>query len=51
MHECGIPKIMALELFKPFLYYKLEKERGKLQQQLNMQRELLRSKGLKSGIY
>ena len=28
MHECGIPKIMALELFKPFLYYKLEKERG-----------------------
>jgi DNA-directed RNA polymerase subunit beta' len=28
MNECGIPKIMALELFKPFLYYKLEKERG-----------------------
>lgn len=28
MHQCGIPKIMALELFKPFLYYKLEKERG-----------------------
>ncbi len=25
MHQCGIPKIMALELFKPFLYYKLEK--------------------------
>jgi DNA-directed RNA polymerase subunit beta' len=28
MHECGIPKIMALELFKPFIYYKLEKVRG-----------------------
>ena len=23
-----LPKLMALELFKPFLYYKLEKERG-----------------------
>ncbi|MDY6821082.1 MAG: DNA-directed RNA polymerase subunit beta' [Deferribacterota bacterium] len=28
MYQCGIPKIMALELFKPFLYYKLEKEKG-----------------------
>ncbi|WP_022850624.1 DNA-directed RNA polymerase subunit beta' [Limisalsivibrio acetivorans] len=28
MHQCGIPKKMALELFKPFLYYKLEKEKG-----------------------
>ena len=28
MHQCGLPKVMALELFKPFLYYKLEKERG-----------------------
>lgn len=28
MHQCGIPKIMALELFKPFIYYKLEKEKG-----------------------
>ncbi|MDR0454111.1 MAG: DNA-directed RNA polymerase subunit beta' [Deferribacteraceae bacterium] len=27
MHQCGLPKMMALELFKPFLYYKLEKER------------------------
>lgn len=26
MHQCGIPKLMALELFKPFIYYKLEKE-------------------------
>ncbi len=28
LHQCGLPKNMALELFKPFLYYKLEKERG-----------------------
>ncbi|MBN1959503.1 MAG: DNA-directed RNA polymerase subunit beta' [Deltaproteobacteria bacterium] len=27
LHQCGIPKIMALELFKPFIYNKLE-ERG-----------------------
>lgn len=27
LHQCGIPKRMALELFKPFLYNKLE-ERG-----------------------
>ncbi len=27
LHECGLPKSMALELFKPFIYSKLE-ERG-----------------------
>jgi len=27
MHQCGLPKKMALELFKPFIYNKLE-ERG-----------------------
>ncbi|MEW5850414.1 MAG: DNA-directed RNA polymerase subunit beta' [Myxococcota bacterium] len=27
LHQCGLPKIMALELFKPFIYSKLE-ERG-----------------------
>jgi len=27
MHECGLPKTMALELFKPFVLHKLE-ERG-----------------------
>ncbi|GAB7140212.1 DNA-directed RNA polymerase subunit beta' [Deferribacterales bacterium RsTz2092] len=31
MHQCGIPKTMALELFKPFVYYKLEKELGLVQ--------------------
>lgn len=25
LHQCGIPKLMALELFKPFIYSKLEK--------------------------
>lgn len=25
LHQCGIPKLMALELFKPFVYSKLEK--------------------------
>ena len=24
LHQCGIPKKMALELFKPFIYCKLE---------------------------
>ncbi len=27
LHQCGLPKIMALELFKPFIFNKLE-ERG-----------------------
>ncbi len=27
LHQCGLPKAMALELFKPFIYQKLE-ERG-----------------------
>ena len=26
LHECGLPKIMALELFKPFVYNRLEKQ-------------------------
>jgi DNA-directed RNA polymerase subunit beta' len=26
LHQCGLPKKMALELFKPFIYNKLEKE-------------------------
>ncbi len=26
LHQCGLPKKMALELFKPFLYHKLIKE-------------------------
>lgn len=25
LHQCGIPKLMALELFKPFVYSKLER--------------------------
>ncbi len=26
LYQCGLPKIMALELFKPFIYNRLEKE-------------------------
>ena len=26
LHQCGLPKKMALELFKPFVYYKLEQK-------------------------
>ena len=26
LHQCGLPKKMALELFKPFVYYRLEKK-------------------------
>jgi DNA-directed RNA polymerase subunit beta' len=30
LHECGLPKVMALELFKPFIIHELEK-RGMVQ--------------------
>lgn len=26
MHQCGLPKVMALELFKPFIFWKLEQK-------------------------
>ncbi len=26
LHQCGLPKKMALELFKPFVYYRLERK-------------------------
>ena len=26
LHQCGLPKKMALELFKPFIYNQLEKQ-------------------------
>ncbi|MBI4482215.1 MAG: DNA-directed RNA polymerase subunit beta' [Acidobacteria bacterium] len=26
LHQCGLPKKMALELFKPFIYHRLEKD-------------------------
>ena len=26
LHQCGLPKKMALELFKPFIFHKLEKQ-------------------------
>jgi len=27
LHQCGLPKKMALELFKPFIYHQLEKQK------------------------
>lgn len=26
LHQCGLPKVMALELFKPFVYHELDKK-------------------------
>src|SRR6202008_3523671 len=39
LHQCGLPKKMALELFKPFIYNKLE-ERG-LVQTIKQAREMV----------
>ena len=39
MHQCGLPKKMALELFKPFVYHELE-ERG-LASTIKMAKELV----------
>ena len=33
LHQCGLPKKMALELFKPFIYNKLEQRRAGLDDQ------------------
>ena len=42
LHECGLPKVMALELFKPFIIRKLE-ERG-YSQSLKVARRLIDNK-------
>ena len=39
LHQCGLPKKMALELFKPFIYSKLEVEGGA--QTLKMAKKLV----------
>ena len=49
LHQCGLPKKMALELFKPFLYASLDKL--DLQQPLNKQREWLKNKKVKFGMH
>ncbi len=39
LHQCGLPKEMALELFKPFIYHELEKK--ELVTTIKMARELV----------
>jgi DNA-directed RNA polymerase subunit beta' len=39
LHQCGLPKEMALELFKPFIYHELEKK--ELVSTIKMARELV----------
>ncbi|MBP7798134.1 MAG: DNA-directed RNA polymerase subunit beta' [Thermoanaerobaculaceae bacterium] len=39
LHQCGLPKEMALELFKPFIYHELEKKQ--LVTTIKMARELV----------
>ena len=49
LHQCGLPKHMALELFKPFVYNRLI--RRVLQPPSKMPRNLWKKKGLKFGMY
>ena len=49
LHQCGLPKKMALELFKPFVYARLDKL--VMQQQLNKLKKLLKKKNKKFGIF
>src|SRR2546422_3741194 len=30
LHQCGLPKKMALELFKPFIYHRLDRKSTRL---------------------
>ena len=43
LHQCGLPKIMALELFKPFIYNKLEEQRLRHHHQVRRRRWSRRS--------
>ena len=49
LHQCGIPKKMAIELFKPFIYSKLEKYN--LATTIKAAKKWLKKRDLKSGIY
>ena len=49
LHQCGLPKKMALELFKPFIYNKLESYG--FASTLNLQEKWLNLKDQKFGIY
>ena len=48
LHQCGLPKKMALELFKPFIYNKLE-ERGHWSRPSRPPRRWSRSRRKRSG--
>jgi len=50
LHQCGLPKKMALELFKPFIYNKLD-EKG-LVTTIKKRKEMVeRDDPLKSGMH
>jgi DNA-directed RNA polymerase subunit beta' len=49
LHQCGLPKKMALELFKPFIYARLD-AKGYLRRRSSRQRSWSRRKSRKSGI-
>ena len=50
LHQCGIPKKMALELFKPFVYNKLE-EKGFVTTIKSAKKMVEQEKVLKFGIF
>ena len=49
LHQCGLPKKMALELFKPFVYNKLE-EKG-FATTIKQAKRLVEQEKLKFGIF
>jgi DNA-directed RNA polymerase subunit beta' len=50
LHQCGLPKRMALELFKPFLLKKME-EKGIANNVKNARRMLERSRDIKDEVW
>ena len=48
LHQCGIPKKMAIELFKPFIYSKLEKYN--MASTIKATKKMVEKKGLRFGI-
>jgi DNA-directed RNA polymerase subunit beta' len=50
LHQCGVPKRMALELFKPFLFKKLE-ERGIASNIKNARRVLENTQNLRDEVW
>jgi DNA-directed RNA polymerase subunit beta' len=49
LHQCGLPKKMALELFKPFIYHRLE-EKG-LATTIKSAKKMLEKEKLRSGMF